>query len=153
MYLRIGFCLRHAMALVGLYAVEIRALFHVLASWAVPAEMPMALRDHSAESLVCLQVVLQRVGRSWVPDFVFPEAAFQPLSAATGEDGEAGEALLAALRGWDSADPSALLRVVLLIIDWCAMSSCRCLETLPEILLRICVTPCVRIFSWEGFDH
>jgi len=62
------------------------------------------------------QVMLQ--GRSWVPDFVFPEAAFRPLAGA-GEDGDAGAVLLAALRGWDSADPSALLRLVLLVIDRC----------------------------------
>ena len=54
--------------------------------------------------------------RSWVPDFVFPEAAFRPLAGAT-EDGETGAVLLAALRGWDSSDPSALLRLVLLVID------------------------------------
>ena len=62
------------------------------------------------------------MGRSWVPDFVFPEAAFRPLAGA-GEDGDAGAVLLAALRGWDSADPSALLRLVLLVIDRCARSA------------------------------
>ena len=56
------------------------------------------------------------MGRSWVPDFVFPEAGFWPLAGAA-EDGEAGAVLLAAMRGWDSADPSALLRLVLLVID------------------------------------
>ncbi len=64
------------------------------------------------------QVMLQRMGRSWVPDFVFPEAGFRPLAGA-GQDGETGAVLLAALRGWDSADPSALLRLVLLVIDRC----------------------------------
>ena len=70
-----------------------------------------------------MQVMLQRLGRSWVPDFVFPEAAFHPLAAAR-EDGAAGAALHAALRSWDSTDPTALLRLVLLVIDRCESLQC-----------------------------
>ena len=69
-----------------------------------------------------LQVMLQRIGpRSWAPDFVFPEPAFRPLPPAAGDcdrgSTQQGNELRAVLRVWDSADPAALLRAVLQVID------------------------------------
>ena len=59
--------------------------------------------------------------RSWAPDFVFLEPAFRPLAAAvidsSGESVRQNDELRAALRSWDSSDPAALLRAVLLVID------------------------------------
>jgi hypothetical protein len=65
--------------------------------------------------------MLQRTGpHGWAPDFVFPGPAFRPLAAAGNDDSggqQQSDELLAALRVWDSADPAALLRIVLLVID------------------------------------
>ena len=72
--------------------------------------------------------MLKRTGpRSWAPDFVFPEPAFRPLAEAEGVRSggkQQSDELRAALRAWDSVDPAALLRVVMLVIDRWVRSEC-----------------------------
>ena len=62
-----------------------------------------------------LQVLFQRLGASvWVPDFIVPDAGFQPLA------GPGSEVLLARLRAWDSSEEAALYDLLMLLMERCA---------------------------------
>lgn len=99
-------------------------------------QLPGRASKWQQAQVCCGQVIMQRRGMGWVPDFLFSESTFQPLAPCGDGNGAArnAAALTEALAGArrvapfddspSAAQPHAhqLARVVALLLDRCAPS-------------------------------